>query len=159
MSFYYASKKREFDKEWEKLNREYHAAGMSDTDIQEMRNFDWDNFKRERSFQTHNQSLNSIAFSNNTTATEDNSPLYKKHLNSLSCRQPEISSWGRYDWIEDIDTPELVRRLKLLSEEDIEFLSRMVVDGMSMADIARDIGVSRAAITKRVKRIRKALNQ
>jgi DNA-directed RNA polymerase specialized sigma24 family protein len=98
-------------------------------------------------------------FTDGDEAGEDQSPLLEKHLERFSACQPEISAWGRYDWIEDLDTPELARCIKSLPEEAIELLTRMVVDGASRADLAREMGVSRAAITKRVNTIKKVLEK
>ena len=40
MGFHYGYEKKKFDKEWTRLEQEYRAAGMSDTQIAAMREYD-----------------------------------------------------------------------------------------------------------------------
>jgi DNA-directed RNA polymerase specialized sigma24 family protein len=159
MGFNYGREFKNFNAKWEVLQKEYEAAGMSAADIDEMRKFDWEDLKSERRFRTHNQPLEGFSFSDGDTAGEDQSPLLERHPEEFSVRQPEIREWGRYDWVEDIDTPELAHRVKSLSAADLELLTMMVTDGLSRADLSRKLGVSRAAITKRVNRIKKILKE
>ena len=49
MGFNYAAEKKKFETLWARLRREYRAAGMSDTAIQKMHDFDWEVFKQELS--------------------------------------------------------------------------------------------------------------
>lgn len=158
MGYNYGSECKKFHAKWDRLTPEYAAAGMSEEAIQEMRDFDWEELKRERIFQIHNQSLES-AFPDSDVASEDNSPLLHSQLERLSVRQPEISDWGRYDWIEDIDTTALAKQVKSLSAADNELLSCMVVDGLNRAEIARERDISRAAVTKRLNRIGNCLEK
>lgn len=48
MGFNYAAEKKKFETLWARLRREYRAAGMSDTAIQKMHDFNWEVFKQER---------------------------------------------------------------------------------------------------------------
>ena len=48
MGFNYGFEKRKFDRVWEKLHREYIEAGMDETAILSMYEFDWETFKKER---------------------------------------------------------------------------------------------------------------
>ena len=146
-------------KKWDKLRNEYVAAGMSEADIQQMYKYDWEEFKRERVFRMHNYSIEDTLFPNYDVTSEDQCPRLAKHLDRLSVDQPEISEWGRYAWIEDIDTSELALRIKALSQTDLELLSCFVVDGLSRADVARQLNVSRAAITKKINRIKSDLEK
>ena len=158
MGYHYGLECRKFQVKWDKLHREYAMAGMSEAAIQEMRDFDWKELKRERIFRIHNQSLE-CSFADDETASEYNSPLINKQLEHLSVKQPEICEWNRLDWIEDIDTPEIVQQIKTLSKVDLEILSYMIVDGLSRAEISRELNVSRAAITKRLNRIKTVLEK
>ena len=132
MGFNYGLEKKHFDANWDRLRREYIAAGMREADIENMLAFDWEIFKRERIFQNHNQPI-------------ENMPL---------SAPPEESR----NWVDALDTPELIERVKTLSQKDLALVSRLVADGVSRADLARELGVSRAAITKRIARIKKVLD-
>ena len=48
MGFNYAAEKKKFETLWARLRREYRSAGMSNTAIQKMHDFDWEVFKQER---------------------------------------------------------------------------------------------------------------
>jgi DNA-directed RNA polymerase specialized sigma subunit len=159
MGFNYGRETKKFEARWRILQETYEAAGMSETDIQEMRVFDWEELKGARRFWAHNQSLEGFVFSDGDAAGEDRSPLLKRYSERFSVRQPEISAWGRYDWVEDIDTPELARRLKALPMTTLELLTQLLADGMSRAEASRKMGVSRAAVTQRINRVKKALSE
>ena len=57
MGFNYAAEKKKFETLWARLRCEYRAAGMSDTAIQKMHDFDWEVFKQERIYRLHTQDL------------------------------------------------------------------------------------------------------
>lgn len=71
----------------------------------------------------------------------------------------EICEWQRMDWIEDIDTPEIVIWLKSLDEEDILMLTLIVVDGMKQREVARALEKHDSAISRKMKRLRKSLEK
>jgi len=157
MRYNYGSECKKFDAKWDRLNREYAAAGMSEAAIGDMRDFDWEELKSERVFRIHNQSLE--CFFPDSDAMEDNSPLFNRQLERLSVSQPEICTWDRLGWIDDLDTAELAKEIKSLSYVDQELLSYLVVDGMTRAEISRALGVSRAAITQKLNRIKGCLEK
>lgn len=153
----FAEVRSNFNRAWHAEQKRYIDAGMSETDINEMLILFKEQFNSDRRFYGHSQSIQGATFSEEEPASEDNSPLLKKHLERFSTRQPAISEWGRTDWIEDLDTPELVERIRKLSAENVELLTAMIADDKSRAEFAREIGVSRAAITKRLDTIKKIL--
>lgn len=57
MGFNYASEKKKFTKKWDKLRKEYKAAGMSEQDIQVMYEFDLKVFRNNRNECNHTQPL------------------------------------------------------------------------------------------------------
>lgn len=73
--------------------------------------------------------------------------------------QDKFSGCGRYSWIDDIATPEIVMWLKSLNEIDIELLTLLVVDGMSQSEAAEKLGKHRPDICRRIKRLRKSLEK
>ena len=48
MGFNYGLEKKKFDREWDRLRKEYHAAGMDEASIEAMYEFDWQGFPRFR---------------------------------------------------------------------------------------------------------------
>ena len=58
-----------------------------------------------------------------------------------------------------MDTPELVEWLKTLKPKDIDLLTYQIQDGLLQTDIAHLLEVSDAAISKRMKRLRKDLEK
>ena len=160
MKFNYGLKKEQFLNDWKQLRSEYSQAGIADAEIIELYDYDYTQFKKERIFCIHNQSYEQSCSFGEDDACDDCSPLMKRYCEQFCVHQPDISDWGgRYDWIEDIDTPELVKQIKSLSAGDLELLTRMVVDGMSRADLARQLAVSRSAITQKIKRIKNILEE
>lgn len=156
MGFNYASEKRKFEKKWAKLWQEYKAAGMSDAEIQEMHDFDWNVFKQERIYQLHTQELGVGVFDEPTTDQEDKSALMKKFLEAVSCWDDYAGS-SRYGWVEEIEDSQMSARLKSLSLEDLELLTRYVFDGFTQTELARQYGISQKNIHKKWQRIKKHL--
>ena len=159
MNFHYGIERRKFIRRWEKLRSEYEAAGMSEAAIQQMYDYDWEELKRERIFRMHNYSIEDTLFPDSDMASEEQYPLSARHPDRFSVHQPSISEWSRYDWVEDIDTPELAAQIKALSPADLELLSCLIVDGISRAELARQLDVSRTSITKKLNRIKKNLEK
>ena len=48
MKFNYGLEKKKFDEIWNRLEKEYAVAGMSQYAIDEMKTYDWNVFKKER---------------------------------------------------------------------------------------------------------------
>jgi len=159
MGYNHGLEEKKFKEKWDKLRVEYTAAGMSEADIGELHDHDREVFNSDRTFLGHTVSLG-CPFAYNGTACEEDSPLTHGQVESLSAYQPEIYSWGRHDWIDDLDTPELAKQIRSLSQTDVEVLSYLVGDAvcvLSRAEIARVLGVSRAAVTKRLNRVKSLL--
>ena len=80
MGFNYAAEKKKFETLWARLRREYRAAGMSDSAIQKMHDFDWEVFKQERIYRLHTQDLGIGIFDEPSAEQENKSALMKKFL-------------------------------------------------------------------------------
>ncbi|MGM9601630.1 MAG: sigma factor-like helix-turn-helix DNA-binding protein [Faecousia sp.] len=154
MGFNYASEKRKFEKEWAKLRQEYKAAGMSDAAIQEMHDFDWNVFKQERNHQLHTQEMSVGTFDEPSTDQEDKSALMKKFLEAVSCWDNYTGS-SRYGWVEEIEDPILYKKVRLLSPDELELLTLVVVDDFSQSEVAAIYGCTQQNIAKKLRRIKK----
>lgn len=116
-------------------------------------------FNRDRAFIIHTQPIESGCFSNGDEADEDQSPLFKKHLEALSVPMEELFTGDRYGWMEHLTDKRFAEINSALSQKDIELLTYIAVDGLSQAEVARELGISRAAVSKRLKRIREKLEK
>jgi len=159
MGFNYGLEKKRFNAEWDRLRREYQSADMSDAMIQAMHEYDWEQFKRERIFRIHNQPFEGSLFPEGDMTEETQAPVMKRYIAQFSVPPDSISTWSRSAWIEDLDTPELAERVKSLSRDDLVFLSYLIADGLSRAELSRRLNISRAAVTKRLSRIQKVLEK
>ena len=154
MGFNYAAEKKKFETLWARLRREYRAAGMSDTAIQKMHDFDWEVFKQERIYRLHTQDLGIGIFDEPSAEQEDKSALMKKFLESVS-RWDDYTTASRYGWIEEVDDPSIYKQLQALRKADLELLTLIAVDGFSQTEIAAAFGCSPQNIFGRLKKIRK----
>ena len=95
--------KRKFDKEWTRLEQEYRAAGMSDTQIAAMREYDWSWFCSQRTYLNRVQALPSEQCEDES----EQSCLLRK-FESLSC------TWDtgdvdaqRFGWLSSLEDERL----------------------------------------------------
>lgn len=149
MGFNYAAEKKRFDQTWSCLWEEYTKAGMSPAAIQLLYEFDLELFRSQRVYVNHTQALPSESISD---ITEENSSLFRKFSDKLASFD-EMSFSGRHSWIETIENQRLAVRLKQLSDDDLELLTFLVLEGHSQRELARKWGCTQAAISQRYKRI------
>jgi sigma-70, region 4 len=160
MGFNYGLEKKKFDAEWEKLRREYRAAGMDEAAIQEMYEYDWQGFNAERAYRNHTQSMPDQRFDDDGDAAgDDNSAMLVKFIDRFSVMPRETDEDRRYGWLDEIDSPELSAALHRLSPEDIELLTLYAFDGYGVTEIAVMQGVSHPTISKKLKRIKNILKK
>ena len=123
MAFNYAHEKKKFEKEWKRLRCEYTSAGMSLEDIEAMRQFDLKVFNSNRRYFSHTQPLLSSDCGEDDSGQEDKSVLLERFSETMSVTDDGVSFHGRYWWIEELDTPELIQAIKMLSDNDKELLT------------------------------------
>lgn len=149
MGFHYASELKKFTKEWERLEKNYREAGMTDEQIQSIREYDWQWFCSQRTYQNRNQPLPSEQCGKESEL----SCLFHK-FDSLSYRWDNSDiDRNRYGWLSTIEDPQLFQRLCKLNIEDLELLTLLFVDGYRQADVARFWKCSRSAVAQRLKKI------
>lgn len=103
--------------------------------INMLRNYDWNDFKRERSFKTHQNVTKDVFFDLKATYDE-------KEINSINDLMDEIENENLY---------------KILSKEDNITLKILVykIQGYSTKEIANILGITIDNIYYRIKKIRK----
>ena len=155
MGFYYAREKQKFDAEWERLSAWYQAEGMSAEAIEAIRQFDWANFCHQRVYEHW-----TTAFPEDTYV-EDSKVCTLLRCCASMAETDEVSQMlrGRYDWIEQIDDPVLAERLKHLTEDDLELLTRYVFEDATQKELASQYVIGQQSVSKRLKKLKSFLTK
>ena len=139
MGFNYAREKRKFNKEWNEKERWYRESGMSEDAIREMYKYDWGEFNSTRKFYRHgddNVNVESIV-------EEDGDSIDKTFSE---------------EWIELLETPNLVRKVRKLSVDYIEIIDLMVRENLTQEEVAGRMHCSQQNIAKKIEKIKKLLS-
>ena len=153
--FNYGYGRMKLEEEFSQMAEICHEEKFPKEKIEEIHKLLLEILNSERRYRKHTQSYG--LFSNGEDAGEDNTPLLKKFLGTLSITPEEISHWGRMAWIDDLDTPEVIEWVKSLGEEDLQLLTLLVVDDKKQTEIAQLLGKHDSAISRRMKKLRKSL--
>lgn len=142
-----------FEKEQAKLYKDYVAAGMTEEQIQQIRDYDEKCFRNRRTEARHTQRLNITAFEEENIDDETQNPLLKKFLHNFSIEDKHFQN-ERLGWIEEIESRGLYHALRSLSVKDREMLTYLVCDGLNQSEIAEQLGVSQQSISKKIKKFK-----
>lgn len=156
MGFNYGREKLIFDKEWKKLREQYKKAGMSEEAIQEIYDFDWCWFRIRRNYENRVQAMPEEKIDEKNIETRSN--LFQR-FTSLSTNLDEGDFSGRYAWIDTISDNALSKRLRDLSDDELELLTLIAIEGYTQREIARKMHCSQNAISKRLIRIKRKLKE
>ena len=154
MGFNYAIEKAKFEREWTQLRVEYEKAGMSNEKINILHDYDWENFKKERIYAIHTQEFREAQYDNGNNSQGDKSPLFKKFLTAISHLDNYAES-SRYAWLDELSDPRLTRRLKGLSIQEKELLTKYCIEQKTQAEIATELGLSQRGVGKQLQAIKK----
>ncbi len=148
--------RKRFDKEQKRRAEEYRKLGMSEAQIREMYLFDLAWFKSKRRYYTHTQAFTSGAFD---VSNEDNfeSALYEMFSVALSTATDKPINHSRFCWVEAIEDPVLVQKIKRLNENDLELLTLFAFDGYTLTEIGKIYRCTPQNIYKKYKRIKNNL--
>ena len=139
MGFNYAREKRKFDEKWKKLEEWYRKSGMSEDAIREMYEYDWSEFNSTRKFYRHGDDDVEVE----SIAEEDVDAIDKAFSK---------------EWIELLDTSDLVRKVRKLPADYIEIIDLMVRENLTQKEIAGRMNCSQQNIAKKIEKIRKLLS-
>lgn len=95
---------------------------------------------------------------NSSDNSSENAKMAKKrekYIDAISVFMPENNTTSLYDWVEEIDNPELYKMVSSLKKEEIELLTLFAIEGYSVVEIARLKGISHQNISKKINRIKK----
>lgn len=140
MSWNDGYERRKFEARQKKQAEEYRALGMTEEQIQAMYEFDLEQYKNDRRHYSHTQSFIPDDFDESEDDDEKLS-IFEKFKDVLTTSIEDSGNKSRYWWIEEIDEPETVKKIKSLSERDLEILTLMVIDELTHEEIAKIIGV------------------
>ena len=146
-----------FAREQAELRKMYLAAGMSEEQIKKLYEYDLEVYRGTRREAIHTQRLNVSGFDDADDGLEK-SPLYKRFLEQISVTDKHWET-GRFDWIEQIERKELYRAVQALSDSDKELLTELLILGLSQTEMARRRGIKRAAMSRKIDRLKKFLRK
>ena len=153
MGFNYAKERRKFEAEWRKLRQEYEQAGMEPSSIEEIYLFDLAEFRSRRRFEIRTQPLPEMYEADEGTGQ---SFLLRKHK-ALSTEFGEADFLGEDAWLDTIEDPILLERLKQLKRTDLELLKFLVLEEHTQKELAQKWHCSQRLISKRLKKIKNFL--
>lgn len=145
MAFYYAQEKAKFDAAWQKTAAWYRREGMSEEAIRILYDDAWEEFKANRNYTLHTQEL------------PDEQRTNILYCLSMTVTFSEDDFTGRYAWIETIDNPELVHKLRRLDTHSLEMLTLVSQDGLTQEEAAQRMMVPYRTFKYQWKRLKKYL--
>ena len=154
MGFNYGLEKKNFDRQWAMLRKQYESAGMSSEAIQAMYDYDWSVFNAARSYQNHTQEIAAPTFEQ---GEESHSPLMEKYQEAISVTEHYRETKSRFTWIGEIEDERLLAALESLKDDDLEMLTLYVYEEYSVTELSKVYNIAHQNISKRIARITKLL--
>ena len=152
MTFIYGAERRKFEMNWAETEALYRKHGMSESAIQEMREYDWDLFKAARIEAIHTQEI-SFQPDNDDDMTMMDSPLLMKFFERFTNQYDAHGSHSRYWWLEELSDPRLVTAILRLTDDDKELLTLIVVEGYTQEECAVKLHISQRGISYRMQAV------
>ena len=149
--------RKKFEEEQTRLAEEYRKQGMNEAQIREMYLFDLAWYKSKRRFYTHTLSVTSNAVAHCDDEDDFENALYKMFSKAISTTIDKFVNHPRSHWVEDIDDPLLVQKLKQLNTDDLNLLTLFAFDGYTLTEIGNIYQCTPQNIYKKYKRIKKIL--
>lgn len=153
MSLYIANEFKRFRSERKEKHELYRQLNMTQEQIDALDEFDTKEFLSAIRYNRHTQPLITEDYSEDS---ENRHVLYQKFGEVLTV-ELDLPSCEKYEWLDDIDSLALLKRLHSLPSEDLDILNAYVFEGKTQTEIAEKMNVSQQAIQKRIARIIKNL--
>ena len=150
MGFNYGLEKKNFDRQWAIMRKQYEDAGMSIEVIQAMYEYDWSVFNAARSYQNHTQEIAAPSFEQGEEAY---SPLMNKYLEAISITEHYRETKSRFTWIGEIEDERLLSALENLSDADLELITLYAYEEYDTVEISKVFGTTKQNISKKIRRI------
>ena len=150
MGFNYGLEKKNFDRQWSMMRKQYEDAGMSIEVIQAMYEYDWSVFNAARSYQNHTQEIAAPSFEQGEEAY---SPLMNKYKEAISITEHYRETKSRFTWIGEIEDERLLSALENLSDADLELITLYAYEEYDTVEISKAFGTTKQNISKKIRRI------
>ena len=150
MGFNYGLEKKNFDRQWAIMRKQYEDAGMSIEVIQAMYEYDWSVFNAARSYQNHTQEIAAPSFEQGEEAY---SPLMNKYKEAISITEHYRETKSRFTWIGEIEDERLLSALENLSDADLELITLYAYEEYDTVEISKVFGTTKQNIRKKIRRI------
>ena len=150
MGFNYGLEKKNFDRQWAIMRKQYEDAGMSIEVIQAMYEYDWSVFNAARSYQNHTQEIAAPSFEQREEAY---SPLMNKYQEAISITEHYRETKSRFTWIGEIEDERLLSALENLSDADLELITLYAYEEYDTVEISKVFGTTKQNISKKIRRI------
>ena len=150
MGFNYGLEKKNFDRQWAIMRKQYEEAGMSIEVIQAMYEYDWSVFNAARSYQNHTQEIAAPSFEQGEKAY---SPLMNKYQEAISITEHYRETKSRFTWIGEIEDERLLSALENLSDADLELITLYAYEEYDTVEISKVFGTTKQNISKKIRRI------
>ena len=150
MGFNYGLEKKNFDRQWAIMRKQYEDAGMSIEAIQAMYEYDWSVFNAARSYQNHTQEIAAPSFEQGEEAY---SPLMNKYKEAISITEHYRETKSRFTWIGEIEDERLLSALENLSDADLELITLYAYEEYDTVEISKVFGTTKQNISKKIRRI------
>ena len=147
MGFNYGLEKKNFDRQWAIMRKQYEDAGMSIEVIQAMYEYDWSVFNAARSYQNHTQEIAAPSFEQ---GEESYSSLMNKYQEAISVTEHYRETKSRFTWIGEIEDEHLLSALEKLSDDDLGLLTLYIYEGYSTLAFSKVYSISHQNISKRM---------
>ena len=147
MGFNYGLEKKNFDRQWAIMRKQYEDAGMSIEVIQAMYEYDWSVFNAARSYQNHTQEIAAPSFEQ---GEESYSSLMNKYQEAISVTEHYRETKSRFTWIGEIEDEHLLSALEKLSDDDLGLLTFYIYEGYSTVALSKVYSISHQNISKRM---------
>ena len=154
MQFNYQASYKQFRSRERRFVIQAFREGMKKEDIREIVRLDWEQFKSERRYCEHNQRME--MFEDPESSAEQPSPLQKRFIETLTTEDRYLEDTFS-DILLTIGDKALYKAMSAMTEEQQKLLYEVFIQGNQLSEIADENGVSRAALTRRMNRIRTKL--
>lgn len=148
MSWNDGYERNKFEQEQKAQEKVYRKCGMSDEQIREMYLLDLREYRNNRNYAMHIQSIEELE----SDGEESRNVLHRKFLLSMTCTM-DLSECGRFGWIDEIEKTALHIAISKLTAEQKELLTLLYRDEYTQTEIAVLQQSSLSSVNKRVSRV------
>ena len=147
---------KQFKADWKRQKAEYRKAGMSETAIAQMFEYEREVFKSERRYLEHYDDAEFLWEESSDDSNEEakKAKMREKYIDVISVSMSETEDESSIAWVKEIEREDLFKVISSLNKEELELLTLFAMDDLAIAEIARQKGVAKQTIWKKIDRIK-----